>query len=47
MTIALPGGVELKLVKVEPGSFTNTDINKTITLTRKYWIGETEVTQGQ
>ena len=47
MTIALPGGVELKLVKVEPGSFTNTESSKTITLTREYWIGETEVTQGQ
>ena len=47
MTIALPGGVELKLVKVEPGSFTNTDFNKKIKLTREYWIGETEVTQGQ
>ena len=47
LTYKLSGDVELKLIKIEPGSFTNTAINKTITLTRKYWLGETEVTQGQ
>ena len=46
-TIVLPGGIELKLVKIEPGSFTIKEVNKTITLTREYWLGETEVTQGQ
>ncbi|MCR4572776.1 MAG: SUMF1/EgtB/PvdO family nonheme iron enzyme [Lentisphaeria bacterium] len=45
--VTLPGGVELKMVKVEPGSFTNTDIKKKFTLTREYWMGVTEVTQAQ
>ncbi|MBP5671628.1 MAG: SUMF1/EgtB/PvdO family nonheme iron enzyme [Victivallales bacterium] len=46
-TINLPGGVELKMVKIKPGSFTNTDVNKTFTLTRDYWLGVYEVTQEQ
>ena len=46
-TITLSGNVKLKLIKIEPGSFTNTMINKKITLTREYWLGETEVTQDQ
>ena len=54
-TVTLPGGVELKMVKVEKGSFqmgSNDDdsdekpVHK-VTLTKDFWLGETEVTQSQ
>ncbi|MCR4572252.1 MAG: SUMF1/EgtB/PvdO family nonheme iron enzyme, partial [Lentisphaeria bacterium] len=54
-TMTLPGGVELKMVKVEAGSFMmgsnegNSDekpVHK-VTLTKDFWLGETEVTQSQ
>ncbi|MCR4575848.1 MAG: SUMF1/EgtB/PvdO family nonheme iron enzyme [Lentisphaeria bacterium] len=54
-TINLPGGVELKMVKVEKGSFQmgsndGRDDEKPVhkvTLTQDFWIGETEITQSQ
>ena len=54
--IALPGGVELKVVKVEAGTFTmgekdgenNSDeVPHQATLTKDFYIGQTEVTQAQ
>ena len=51
--VTLPGGVELKLVKIEHGSFMmgsgmySDETPHTVTLTKDYWLGETEVTQGQ
>jgi formylglycine-generating enzyme required for sulfatase activity len=45
--LALPFNVELKLGKINPGSFMISKWDKKITLTREYWLGETEVTQGQ
>ncbi len=46
-TVILAGVMFLRLVRIKPGSFMNTKINKKFTLTREYWLGETEVTQGQ
>ena len=57
-TVTLPGGVELKMVKIKAGSFMmgspvgelgRSDIEKQhqVTLTRDFWLGETEVTQSQ
>ena len=53
--IQLPGDVELKLVKVEAGNFmmgsdeggSNEKPVHKVTLTKDYWLGETEVTQAQ
>ncbi len=45
--VMLPSGVKLKLVRIEPDCFTNTEINRKITLMSEYWLGVTEVTQGQ
>ena len=54
--VTLPGGVQLKMIKVEPGSFMMGSENggdsdeKTVhrvTLTKPYYLGETEVTQAQ
>ena len=58
--IKLPGGVELKMVKVEAGTFTmgetDEEVDKesfddetphSVTLTRDFYIGQTEVTQAQ
>ena len=39
------GGVSMRLKSIPKGSFTNTHLNKKITLKRNYWLGETEVTQ--
>ena len=40
-------GVRLTLKPVTAGSFINTELNRTFMLKHDYWIGETEVTQGQ
>ncbi|MCR4574131.1 MAG: SUMF1/EgtB/PvdO family nonheme iron enzyme [Lentisphaeria bacterium] len=54
-TVTLPGGVELKMVKVEKGSFQmgsndgdgdEKPVHK-VTLTQDFWLGETELTQSQ
>ena len=54
--VALPGGATLKMVKVEAGSFEmgardgenkNNEIPHRATLTRNFYIGQTEVTQEQ
>ena len=52
--VTLPGGVQLKMIRVEPGSFMmgseNGDDDETVhrvTLTQAYYLGETEVTQAQ
>ena len=53
--VTLPGGVQLKMIKVEPGSFMmgseNGDDDEKpvhrVTLTKPYYLGETEVTQAQ
>ena len=53
--IALPNGVQLKMIRVEPGSFRmgseNGDSDEKpvhrVTLTKPYYLGETEVTQAQ
>ena len=44
--VTLSNGVQLKMIKVEPGSFLRDDGN-TVTLTKPYYLGETEVTQAQ
>ncbi len=40
-------GMNMRLKRVEPGSFKNKDLNKKIFIKRGYWIGETVVTQEQ
>ncbi|MBR6058024.1 MAG: SUMF1/EgtB/PvdO family nonheme iron enzyme, partial [Victivallales bacterium] len=56
--LMLPGGVELKLVKIKAGSFvmgspenetgrSNDERRHQVRLTMDYWLGETEVTQAQ
>ena len=53
--VTLPGGVPLKMIRVEPGSFmmgseNGDDAEKPVhwvTLTQAYYLGETEVTQAQ
>ena len=53
--VTLPGGVQLKMIKVEPGSFMMGSENgesdekpvHRVTLTKPYYLGETEVTQAQ
>ena len=53
--VTLPGGVPLKMIRVEPGSFMmgseNGDSDEKpvhqVTLTKPYYLGETEVTQAQ
>ena len=53
--IALPNGVQLKMIRVEPGSFMMGSENgksdqkpvHRVTLTQAYYLGETEVTQAQ
>lgn len=53
--IALPNGVQLKMIRVEPGSFRMGSENwgddekpvHQVTLTKPYYLGETEVTQAQ
>lgn len=53
--VTLPGGVQLKMIKVEPGSFMmGSKIGSRdekpvhqVTLTKPYYLGETEVTQAQ
>ena len=53
--IALPNGVQLKMIRVEPGSFMMGSENwgadekpvHQVTLTQAYYLGETEVTQAQ
>ena len=48
--ILLPGKQKIELVKVEGGSFDiggNAKAPLTVTLTRDYWIGKYEVSQGQ
>lgn len=58
MTVLLPGGVPLTLVQVPAGTFLMgspedergrypTEVLHEVTLTQPYWIGKTEVTQGQ
>ncbi len=55
MTIMLPGGAEMVMVYVEPGSFmmgseNGSDLEKPVhkvTLTRGFWLGKYEVTQAQ
>ena len=53
--VTLPGGVELKLVRIKAGSFMmgsndgdsdEKPVHK-VTLTKDFWLGETEVTQAQ
>ena len=50
--VTLPGGVQLKMIKVEPGSFmmgrehAEMPVHR-VTLTKPYYLGETEVTQAQ
>lgn len=55
-TITLPGGVKLEMMKVEAGTFTmsakdgenfSDEAPHQVTLTRDYYIGQTEVTQAQ
>ena len=57
-TLDLGDGVSLKLIKVQPGSFLmgspedelgsfDSENQHWVTLTKDYWLGETEVTQGQ
>ena len=57
-TLTLPGGAAMKMIYVAPGSFTmgspksedgrdNDETQHRVTLTKGYWLGETEVTQGQ
>ena len=54
-TIALSNGVQLKMIRVEPGSFMMGSENgysseepvHQVTLTKPYYLGETEVTQAQ
>ena len=57
-TVRLPGGVELKLVKIPAGSFTmgspegelGRDSDETqhrVTISKDYWLGQYELTQGQ
>ena len=53
--VTLPGGVQLKMIRVEPGSFMMGSENGSsdekpvhrVTLTKPYYLGETEVTQAQ
>ena len=49
--VTLPGDVQLKMIKVEPGSFRMGSENEEpvhqVTLTKPYYLGETEVTQAQ
>ena len=48
--ILLPGKQKIELVKVEGGTFDiggNANDPRTVTLTRDYWIGKYEVSQGQ
>ena len=53
--VTLPGDVSLKMIKVEPGSFmmgsengrSNEKPVHRVTLTKPYYLGETEVTQAQ
>ena len=56
MVIPLPGGVELKVMKVEAGTFTmgakdgendSDETPHTVTLKHDFYIGQTEVTQAQ
>ncbi len=57
-SLTLPGGAELVLVYVEPGTFQmgspetekgrrEDEVQHEVTLTKGYWIGRTAVTQGQ
>ena len=57
-TISLPGNVSLEMVKIKAGSFTmgsptsetgrdDDETHHRVTLTRDYWLGKYEVTQGQ
>ena len=39
--------VHLKMKPIPAGSFKNSDVNKTITIKKNFWMGETEVTQAQ
>ncbi|MBR4902231.1 MAG: SUMF1/EgtB/PvdO family nonheme iron enzyme [Victivallales bacterium] len=48
--ILLPGKQKIELVKVEGGTFDiggNANSPRTVTLTRDYWIGKYEISQGQ
>ena len=49
MTFDLGNGVELNLVNIKAGSFMRVDSENVnmVKLTKDYWLGETEVTQGQ
>ena len=57
-TLILPGGAKMKMIYVAPGSFMmgsssteegrhNDETQHHVTLTKGYWLGETEVTQAQ
>ena len=43
--VTLPGGVQLKMVKIDAGTFKRGEHQ--VTLTKPYYLGETEVTQAQ
>ena len=48
--LPLGAGVEMELVKVEPGKFTQgepPDVQREVTLTKPFWIGKFPVTRGQ
>ena len=44
--LILPGGAALEIAEIPQGSFMRQD-GKTITLSKKYWLGKFEVTQAQ